>query len=202
MPADAASVVTGQLESLTSTSSGSLGIGLVIALALAIYGASGGVGNLVTAINAMFGQRDRRNFLEQKAQALLLTVGAIVFFAIMVSLVAVAPAVLDSALLGGLRWVLVAGAIVLAIAILFRVAPDRRGEAGPLISKGVLVASGLWIVASVGFSVYVDNFGSYAKTYGALAGVVVLLLWLWVGVYALLLGATVEALDETPSAVE
>jgi membrane protein len=136
-------------------------------------------------------------------RALLLTVGAIVFFAVVIALVAVAPAVLDSAWLGGLRWVLATAAIVLAIGVLFRIAPDRRGASGPLISKGVLVASGLWIVASVGFSVYVDNFGSYAKTYGALAGVVVLLLWLWVGVYALLLGATVEALDEeTGSLVE
>lgn len=196
MPADAASVVTGQLDSLTSTSSGSLGLGLVIALALAIYGASGGVGNLVTAINQMFGHRDRHSFVEQKAKALGLTVGAIVFFAVVLTLVAVVPAVFDSVLLGGLRWVLLAAAIVVAIGVLFRVAPDRRGQHGALISKGVLVASGLWIVVSVGFSVYVDNFGSYGKTYGALAGVVVLLLWLWIGIYALLLGATVEALEE------
>ena len=206
MPADAASVVTGQLDSLTSTSSGSLGLGLVIALALAIYGASGGVGNLVTAINQMFGQRDRRNFIEQKAKALGLTAGAIVFFAVVVTLVAVVPAVFDSVLLGGLRWILLAAAIVVAIGVLFRVAPDRRGEPGRLISRGVIVASALWIVVSVGFSVYVDNFGSYGKTYGALAGVVVLLLWLWIGIYALLLGATVEALDEDalpePAAVE
>jgi membrane protein len=191
MPADAASVVNGQLESLTSTSAGSLGLGLVVALALAIYGASSGVGHLVTAINQMFGHRDRLNFVKQKAQALLLTVGAM-FFAVIVALVAVAPAVLDSALLGALRWVLVAAAITLAIAVLFRIS----GATGPFISKGVIVASLLWIVVSVGFSVYVDNFGTYGKTYGALAGVVVLLLWLWIGVYALLLGATVEALEE------
>ncbi len=196
LPADAASIITGQLESLTETSPGSLGVGLVIALVLALYGASGGVGNLVTAINQMFGRPDRRGFVEQKARALGLTVGAIVFFAVVITLVAVAPAVLDSALLGGLRWVLVAAAIVVAIGVLFRVAPDRRGASGALISRGVLVASALWIIVSVGFSVYVDNFGSYGKTYGALAGVVVLLLWLWIGIYALLLGAAVEALDE------
>ncbi len=196
LPADAASVITGQLDSLTSTSSGSLGVGLVIALVLALYGASGGVGNLITAINQMFGQRDRHNFIEQKAKALGLTVGAIVFFAVVVTLVAVVPAVFESAWLGALRWVVLVGAIVVAIGVLFRVAPDRRGEHGRLISRGVIVASALWIVVSVGFSVYVDNFGSYGKTYGALAGVVVLLLWLWIGLYALLLGATVEALDE------
>ncbi len=197
MPADAASLVTGQLESLTSTSSGSLGVGLVFAVALALFGASSGVGHMVTAINQMFGYRDRHNFVEQKAQALLLTLGALVFFAVIVTLVAVAPAVLHSALIDALRWVLLVAAIVLAIGILFRVAPDRRyREPGPLISKGVIVASALWIIVSVGFSVYVDNFGSYGKTYGALAGVVVLLLWLWIGIYSLLLGATVEAIDE------
>jgi membrane protein len=64
------------------------------------------------------------------------------------------------------------------------------------VTKGVLVASGLWLLVSIGFSTYVDNFGSYGKTYGALAGVVVLLLWLWIGMYAVLLGATVEAVRE------
>ncbi len=200
MPADAASVVTGQLESLTSTSSGSLGVGLVIALVIALYGASSGVANMVTAINQMYGLHDQHNFVEKKAQALLLTLGAMVFLTVVITLVAVAPAVLHSALIDAMRWILLAGAITLAIGILFRVAPDRRiREPGRLVSKGVIVASALWIVVSVGFSVYVDNFGSYAKTYGALAGVVVLLLWLWIGVYALLLGATVEALDEDSS---
>ncbi len=197
LPADAASVVTGQLESLTSTSSESLGFGLVVAVVLALYGASAGAGHMVTAINQMFGYRDRRNFLQQKLQALLLTIGSIVFFTVVVTLVAVVPTVVRSTLLGTLRWFALAAAITFAIAVLFRLAPDRRGEAGPLISRGVIVASLLWILVSVGFSVYVDNFGSYAKTYGALAGVVVLLLWLWIGIFAVLLGATVEALDET-----
>ncbi|MFI5428198.1 YhjD/YihY/BrkB family envelope integrity protein [Aeromicrobium sp. UC242_57] len=64
------------------------------------------------------------------------------------------------------------------------------------MTKGVIVASALWVVVSIGFSVYVDNFGSDGKTYGALAGVVVLLLWLWIGLYAILFGATVEAVEE------
>lgn len=204
LPTDAASLINGQLEALTATPSGSLGTGLVIALLLAFYGASGGMGNLIVAVNQMFGQPDRRNFVEKKVQALLVTIGAIIFLALVVTLVAVTPAVLDSYvevpgtrfLLEAMRWVLLAVAITVAIGVLFRVAPDRRGEPGHLISKGVVVASLLWIVVSVGFSLYVDNFGSYGKTYGALAGVVVLMLWLWVGAFALLLGATIEALNE------
>lgn len=203
LPADAASLVTGQLDSLVSTDNGSLGIGLVVAVTLAVYSASGGVGNLVSAINAMFGIRDQRNFVKKKLVALGLTAGALVFLIVVVGLVAAAPAVFDAIdivpgtriLLEIGRWVFLLAALVVAIGVLFRVAPDRP-DTTKLVTKGVLVASGLWVVVSVGFSVYVDNFGSYGKTYGALAGVVVLLLWLWIGLYAVLLGATIEAVRE------
>ncbi|KQY59489.1 hypothetical protein ASD11_07970 [Aeromicrobium sp. Root495] len=206
LPADAASLVNGQLESLTSTSSGSLGLGLVLALVLAIYSASGGVGNLITAINAMYGLHDDRGFVKKKVIALGLTAGAIVFVLVLLALVAVVPAVLDNvvdmlgvrALLEAARWALLLGALTVAIGVLLRVAPDRPEGSDPmsLVSRGVLVAAGLWAVVSLGFSLYVDNFGSYGKTYGALAGVVVLLLWLWIGLYALLLGACIEAVRE------
>lgn len=203
LPADAASIVTGQLDALTSTDPGSLGLGLALAVLLAVYSASGGVGNLVTAINAMFGLKDTRGFVQKKLLALGLTAGAIVFLIVVIGLVAAAPAVFDAidivpgvriALEAG-RWALLLGAIVVALGVLFRVAPNRP-RPGRLVSKGVVVASVLWVLVSVGFSLYVDNFGSYGKTYGALAGVVVLLLWLWIGIYAVLLGATVEAVRE------
>ena len=212
LPADAASVVTGQMDALIKTSDGSLGIGLAIALVLAVYGAAGGVGNLVTAINAMFGLGETRGFIKRKALSLLLTLGAIVFVVLVVALVAVAPAVLDEVeIVPGVRaafeagrWVLLLAAVTIAIGVLFRLAPNRTAT-GSLVSKGVLVATVLWLLVSIGFSLYVDNFGSYGKTYGALAGVVVLLLWLWIGIYAILLGACVEAVREdvvTPETVE
>lgn len=212
LPADAASLITGQLDALVSTSSGSLGVGLVIALSLAIYSASGGVGNLVAAINLMYGIRDQRSFFRKKLLALGLTAGAIVFVIVVLGLVAAAPAVFDAIdivpgmrlLLELARWAILLGAVIVAIGTLFHIAPDRSSSP-PLLTKGVLVASGLWIAVSLGFSLYVDNFGSYGKTYGALAGVVVLLLWLWIGLYALLLGAAIEAVREdvlTPAIVE
>jgi membrane protein len=204
LPADAASVVTGQMDEIVSTSPGSLGIGLAIALVLALYSASGGVGNLVTAVNTMFGFDEDRGIVRRKLLALGLTLGAIVFMAVTLTLVAVVPAVLDAVVdVPGLRfaleagrWVLLLGAVVVGIGVLFRVAPNRPRPAPRLVGKGVLVASALWVAVSLGFSLYVDNFGSYGKTYGALAGVVVLLLWLWIGIYALLLGSAIEAVRE------
>jgi len=212
LPSDAASVVTGQMDSLIKTSPDSLGIGLAFALALAIYAAAGGIGNLITAINAMFGLAETRGFIKRKVIALVLTLGAIIFVVLVVGLVAVAPAVLDKVdIVPGVRaafeagrWILLLAAVLVAIALLFLIAPNRTPRA-PLISKGVLVATTLWLLVSVGFSLYVDNFGSYGRTYGALAGVVILLLWLWVGLYAILLGACVEAVREeivTPETVE
>ncbi|MET1062287.1 MAG: YihY/virulence factor BrkB family protein [Aeromicrobium sp.] len=203
LPADAASLITGQLDELTSTPSSSLGLGLILALALAIYSASSGVGNLLTAINAMFGLKDDRSFIKRKLLALGLTLGAIVFLLVLITLVAAAPAMFDAIdivpgvriALEAARWALLLGAVVVAIGTLFRIAPNRAPST-KLVSKGVLVAALMWVLVSVGFSLFVDNFGSYGKTYGALAGVVVLLLWLWIGLYAILLGATIEAVRE------
>jgi len=208
LPADAASVINGQLDALTSTGGQSLGIGLVLAIVLALYSASGGTANLFTALRVMFGRTDKPGFLKAKLEALGLTLAGIVVILLLVSLVAAAPAVLDALEISGLartgfevgRWILIALALAAGIAALFRVA--KRGDRS-LSKLGIGVAVGLWIVASVGFSLYVDNFGSYGKTYGALAGVVALLLWMWVGLFALLLGASVEAvLDDSDDATD
>ena len=206
LPADAASLITGQLDALTQTGNGSLGFGLLLAVTLAMYSASGGVSNLLVALTTMFGGDSDRNFVQAKLQALKLTVGGVVFALVMVALVAAAPAVFDRLDLPGFaraglelaRWLVLLGALVFAVMVLFRSA-DHRTDQSPHsrhLKQGVLVAAGLWLVVSLGFSLYVDNFGSYGKTYGALAGVVALLLWLWVGMYALLLGASVEAVSE------
>lgn len=211
LPADAASIITGQLEQLVSTSSGSLGVGAVIAILLAVYAASGGIGNLVTAINTVYGIEDDRSFIAKKLIALGLTAGALVFGLFALTLVAILPIVMQQIdavpgvriLTQVARWALLAGGIIVAVGVLFRVAPNRRAP-GPLVTRGVILAALICIAVSVGFSVYVDNFGNYAKTYGALAGVVVLLLWLWIGMFAILLGACVEATREqvvTPATV-
>jgi len=203
LPADAASLITGQLETLVSTSSGSLGVSAVIAIVLALYSASGGISNLVTAINQLYGLPDRRSFIMRKVLALGLTTGALVFGLVAISLVAVVPIVLDAvdAVPGArlfaqvARWAVLAVGIALAIGVLYRQAPDRPSPPR-LLTKGVVLAAAIWLAVSVGFSVYVDTFGNYGKTYGALAGVIVLLLWLWIGMYAILFGACVEATRE------
>jgi membrane protein len=210
LPSDAASVLTTQLEALTSTSSGSLGLGLMVTLVLALWSASGGVSNILSAINVAYDEEETRGFVKRKGLSLLLTFAAIVFVVVAITLVAVAPAVLDNIVDAGplrwgleaVRWLGLVAAMTVALAVLYRVAPDRDDAEFKWVSVGAVVATVVWLAASLGFSLYVDNFGSYNRTYGAVAGVVVLLLWLWLTMYVVLLGAEINAEAEQQTAMD
>jgi len=202
LPAEVRDLVTQQLT--MASGSGKAGFGAVIAILLALFSASGGVGNMMTAINTAYDEEETRGFLKKRGIALLLTLGALVFFLLVVTLIAVLPAVLEVFGTNGfvyfliqvVRWVLIVVLISAALAVLYRVAPDRDAPKMRWTSVGAGIATLLWVIASVGFSLYVANFGSYAKTYGALAGIVILLLWLFITSYAILLGAEINAESE------
>ncbi|HSK27942.1 MAG TPA: YihY/virulence factor BrkB family protein, partial [Jiangellales bacterium] len=183
LPSEAQTLLTDQMERIASAPQQGLGIGLVIALLLALWSASAGVAGLVGALNSVYDEVDERNFVKKRGLSLLLTVGALVFVAVAVGLVAVLPAVLDTLGLGVaatavvqvLRWLGLVLAFVVALAVLYRVAPDRDSPRLRWVTPGAVVATVLWVIASAGFSLYVDRFGSYGDTYGPIAGVVVLL---------------------------
>ena len=204
LPADARSVVASQVQALTTTPRGALGWGTLITVLLALWSASGGMNQLVTAITVAYDETVRRKFLKQRGLALALTVGAVAFLAVVMALVGAAPVLFSAIGLTGplrwvgeiLRWVLVAVLVMVVLAVLYRVAPDRRGPKFRWVSVGAITATVLWLVASAGFSLYMSWFGHYAKTYGALAGVVLLMLWLWITSYAVLLGAEINAESE------
>ena len=201
LPRDAASLLIEQMRSIVNSPQQGLGIGLVVSLAAALWAASGGVGQMLSAINIAYDEEETRGFVKRKGLALLLTLGAILFAVVAVTLIAVAPVVLDAlfpsgairVLLEVARWVGLLVAVAVGLGILYRFAPDRDNPKFSWVTIGAAVATVIWLVASLGFSLYVDNFGSYGETYGALAGVVVLLLWLWITVYIVLLGAEINA---------
>jgi membrane protein len=202
LPGDARKIITDQLQFVSTRETGA-GIGVVVSILLALWAASGGMSNLMMAISTAYDEAEKRSFLKKRLLALGLTLGAIVFMVVMLGLVAVFPALSDlidngvvRVLLTILRWVLVAVLVAAALAVLYRVAPDRDAPKMRWVSVGAVVATVLWLLASAGFSLYVANFGSYAKTYGAIAGIVVMLMWLWITSYAMLLGAEINAESE------
>jgi len=203
LPQESQPLIVNQLNALVSTSGGALGVGLVVSLLAALWSASSATGNLIQAVNLAYDEEETRGFLKLRGIALLLTLGAIVFVLVLVTLtlVAVVPPLLDALPIGtaGLvvaqvvRWVLLLAMVITALAVVYRVAPDRDAPRFGWVSVGALVAAVLWLIGSALFSVYVNYFGSYDKTYGALAGVVVLMLWLYLTSYIVLLGAEINA---------
>lgn len=204
LPPESRKVLTDQLTAVTKGSHGALGVGLIISVLLALWSASGGMSNLVKATNIAYDEEEKRGFVKQRGIALLLTLGAVVFMIVTLVLVAVLPAVLDHLPLGGvgrflvqvLRWVALVVAVMIALAVLYRVAPDRDAPRFSWVSLGAIAATVLWVAGSIAFSLYVSNFGKYNKTYGAVAGVAVLMLWLYLTSYIVLFGAEVNAESE------
>jgi membrane protein len=201
LPRDARQLVTDQLTSITRRSDGGLGTAAVIGIAAALWSAAGGVAALIKGLNKVYDERETRRFLRLRGLALLLTVGGVVVAIAMVGLIAAAPAVARRILGSGtaattvvlLRWPLLALLILVALAVLYRFAPDREKPKWRWVSWGAIVAATIWLVASVGFSIYVDVLGSYNETYGSLGAVVVLMLWLYLAALAVLFGAELNA---------
>jgi membrane protein len=203
LPDQAKQVITGQVTTLASQRS-TLGIGLIISLAIALWSASAGVSNLLTAINVAYDEEEKRGFVKKRLLSLGLTLGAIVFMVIMLGIVAVLPPLLKAVFgTGVLRWVFqILGWLILvvlvaaALATLYRIGPDRDAPRMAWVSAGAIVATVVWLAGSIGFSIYSSTFGNYAKTYGVFAGIVVLLFWLWLSMFAVLLGAEINAESE------
>jgi membrane protein len=207
LPDDVRALIVEQLRNLATTQRTGAGIGAILSLLLALWSASAGVGNLMTAISTAYDEQEQRGFVKKRAIALALTLGAVVLLLVVLGLVAVLPVVLQIFSGGALRvlleiarFLLVAVVVAIALAVLYRIAPDRDAPKFRWVSVGAVVATVLWLLASIGFSIYVANFSNYAKTYGALASVVILLFWLWITAYAILLGAEINAESEQQTA--
>ncbi|MFC5381297.1 YihY/virulence factor BrkB family protein [Aquipuribacter nitratireducens] len=204
LPPEASGIIEQQMENVASQQGGGLTLGLVVSVLLALWSASGGTANLMKAVNVAYDEEETRGFVKLRGLALLLTLGAIVFVGLAVALVAVVPPLLDALGLGVVgtvlaqvaRWVLLAVLVTVALAVVYRFAPDRDDPKVKWASLGAGVATVLWLLGSVAFSLYVANFGSYNETYGAIAGVAILLLWLFLTAFIVLLGAEINAESE------
>jgi membrane protein len=210
LPQDAQQLISEQLAAITRGSGGALTIGLAVSLLVALWSASSGTANLMTAVNIAYEEKETRGFLKFRAVALLLILGTVVFLVLTLALIAVLPVVLHAVPLGPVgtllayvgRWALLIALIVIGLAVLYRVAPDRNPPKLRWVSVGSVTAALLWLLGTAGFSLYVTSFGNYNKTYGALAGVIVLLLWMFLTCYIVLLGAEINAEAELQTACD
>lgn len=201
LPSGAENILTSQMQGIAESTSGALTWALVASVLGALWSASSGTKGLINAVNSAYDEEDTRGFFRTRGLALALTVGGILFALIAISLIAIVPAVLGAVGLGDFgetlvnwgRWPLLAIVIVVGLAVIYRFAPDRDDPKWNWASVGSIVATVLWLLASAGFAWYVESFGNYEETYGALAGVIVLMLWFFLTAFAILLGAELNA---------
>lgn len=207
-PAEVRDLVEVQLTAAADRSREDAVVLVVIGSALALWSASSGVQHLMGAINTAYDEDETRGFVRVRGLALLLTMGAIAFLALSVGVIALLPAALaDTALgdasriaVGVLRWPALAVAMVVGLSVVYRLAPDRDDARWRWVGLGSLVATGLWLLGSVGFSLYAANFGKYEDTYGTLGAVVVVMLWLFLTAFVVILGAELNAESERQTA--
>ena len=201
LPSESAQLLQDQAREITTRSDEDLGARLLISLLIALLSASGGISNLIKAVNIAYDEPETRSFLARRATALLLTVCAVVFLVVAVGAITLVPVImnglgLDAAgrfLVQVLRWGGLVAFVLVALGVVYRYAPDRENAKVRWIGFGSVVATALWALGSALFSLYVSTFGRYGETYGAMAGVVVLLLWLFLTAFIVLLGAEINS---------
>lgn len=202
-PADAVKTFQPVLERLTTQSAA--GITLIVGLVIALWSASGYVAAFSRGMNRVYEIPEGRPFWKLRPVLLLVTLALLVIAVLVVVALVLSGDVARSvgSTLGMsdtfvtvwniAKWPVVVILVIVAIALLYWATPNVRQPKFRWMSVGAFVALLVWVLASVGFGFYVANFGSYDKTYGSLAGIILVLLWLWITNLALLFGAELDA---------
>lgn len=201
VPEAVMNIITKQATEVAGSREGGLGLAALVGIALAIYSASKGMGSLMDGMNVAYDEKEERGFIRLKLETLGLTLflifGLLVAFSAMIGI----PILLDALSFGAFAETAAGIAIVaiilalslVGLAVLYRYGPSRDAPEFRWVSPGAIAACIIWLIGSAGFAFYVANFGSYNESFGALGGVVVLLMWLWISAFIVMLGAELNA---------
>jgi membrane protein len=202
LPPDLHGIVSEQLRTITTASTQVLTVRGLTALVVALWTATTAMTYLIDGLTLAYHETETRSFLRRSGLALLFVLGG----ALLLGAVIAADGVLSRWLAGGpgplravapvLSWAALAALMTLVLSVLYRYAPDRARPRWRWISGGSAIATLLWLATTAGLFAYVERLGSYEATYGSLAGVAVSMLWLWVTVFLVVLGAVVNAESE------
>ncbi len=212
-PESGAETFKGPIESIVENQTAA-GFAFVFGLALALWSASGYVGAFIRASNVIYETPEGRPFWKLRPLQVAVTLAMIVMMALLaVGLVLTGPvvsAIADPIGLSGTavdvwnvaKWPAMAAIFILMVDLLYYASPNVKLRGFKWVTPGALVAIVVWALASAAFAIYVANFGSYDKTYGTLAGLVVLLLWFWITNLAILFGHQLNAERERSAEIE
>jgi membrane protein len=210
LPDAGLSIVRDQVSRLAAEGSGTLGLTFAIGLAVSLWSATAGMRSIIDALNIAYEEEEKRSFVRLIGEALLMTLGAMLFLVVAVAGLAVVPLVLSnigleawSATLIGLgRWPVLAGLVVAALAVLYRYGPSRSRPQWRWITWGSVAAAIGWLAFSMLFSWYVANLADFNATHGSLGAVIALMTWMWLSTTIVLMGAELNAEIEHQTTVD
>lgn len=210
LPADGADLIETQLQSLARQDAGALSFGFIFGLLVALWSANSGMKAIFDAMNVVYEEDEKRGFIKYNLMSLAFTLGGLVAAIFFIILIGVVPAVLAFLHLEGitelliriLRWPLMLVAVALVFSLIYRWAPSRRKAKWRWVSWGSALAAIFWLVVSIGFSWYLENFANYNATYGSLGAVIGFMIWTWISVIILLVGAELNAELEHQTAID
>jgi membrane protein len=190
-----------QLQDIAGNPRSTLTATAVMSLLVALWSARSGMSSLMTATNIAYSQQEKRGFIRQILVSLAFTVAAIVTFVLMLLLGVAFPLVLNAVGFSAAfeveitvaRWGLLWLVAVVGLAVIYRYGPARSRARWRWVMWGAVMAATVWLGGSLLFALYVRTFGTYGRTYGALGGVIVLLMWFYLSSFIVVLGAKVNA---------
>ncbi|MGK7653108.1 YihY/virulence factor BrkB family protein [Roseovarius sp. B08] len=201
LPQNAAEIIRDQVLKVTGGDESATSLAAIIGLLLALYGATKGMMTLMEGMNIAYTEEETRGFVALYATGVALTLFIIAGLLVSLGAMIVLPNVigflglpdgLETAILW-LQWPILAVFAILGLAVLYRFGPSRPPARWRWISPGAVAATALWLIGTVAFSIYTQNFASYNETYGTLGGVIILLTWLWLSAFIVLAGAKLNA---------
>jgi membrane protein len=201
MPEGGTQIISEQIDRLTAQPPQKLGFAMVAGLAISLWSANGGIKAMFDALNVVYREKETRSFIGLNLQSLTFTIGALAFVVVSLLVIAVIPNLLEAwglSRAGELlikigRWPLLFLAASFFIALVFRFGPSRDKPKWRWITPGSMFAAAAWLAASLLFSWYAENFGSYNTTYGSLGAAIGFMTWLWISVIVVLVGAKINA---------
>ena len=201
IPSGGLDIIEAQVKALTANGRTALGWGVLIGLLTSLWSANQGIRSLCDALNVVYHAEETRSYIKRTLESLALTVTGIVFIALAMAAVVIAPIVLTFVGFGGLldgllkvaRWPALLLMLALFLAVIYSYGPDRKRPRWKWVTWGSCFAAILWMIGSVGFSYYVQNFGSYNKTYGALGAIIGFMTWIWISMMIVLIGAELNS---------
>ncbi|WP_233713879.1 YihY/virulence factor BrkB family protein [Aquamicrobium zhengzhouense] len=210
LPSGGVELIETQLQSLARQDPSALSFGFVFGLLVALWSANSGMKSIFDAMNVVYEEDEKRGFIKYNLMSLGFTLAALVAAMFFIALIGIVPAVLAFLYLEGMteflirfsRWPLMLFAVAFAFSVIYRWGPSRRKAKWRWVSWGSGFAAIAWLLVSIGFSWYLENFANYNATYGSLGAVIGFMIWTWISVIILLVGAELNAELEHQTAVD